>query len=194
MTTTHSGAAPHTADCLLVSDWDHPYSREVAAYPFGKSFSPRCGRRCAASTAPTATGTWSGPARRSRPSRRLSNPSGILVRLFVAFLAVDPRPRRGVDAFIEPSDQRCHTPYGDAPIADRNDAQPWATAGAPPQRRCSVAASATRFTAIGDPAEGLHRDLVHPQPDVADTMPRTRRCAPPLPHADWPTPAPPHVL
>lgn len=28
----------------------------------------RCGRRCAGSTAPTATGTWCAPARRSRPS------------------------------------------------------------------------------------------------------------------------------
>ena len=30
--------APHTADCLLVSDWDHPYTREQAAYPLGKNF------------------------------------------------------------------------------------------------------------------------------------------------------------
>ena len=33
--------APHTAECLLVADWDHPYSREQAAYPLGKSFRPR---------------------------------------------------------------------------------------------------------------------------------------------------------
>ncbi len=25
--------APHTAECLLVADWDHPYTREQAAYP-----------------------------------------------------------------------------------------------------------------------------------------------------------------
>jgi glycine dehydrogenase len=33
--------APHTAECLLVSDWDHPYSREEAAYPLGKAFRPK---------------------------------------------------------------------------------------------------------------------------------------------------------
>jgi glycine dehydrogenase len=33
--------APHTAECLLVSDWDHPYSREEAAYPLGKTFRPK---------------------------------------------------------------------------------------------------------------------------------------------------------
>ena len=33
--------APHTAECLLVADWDHPYSREQAAYPLGKSFRPK---------------------------------------------------------------------------------------------------------------------------------------------------------
>ncbi|CPR06365.1 glycine dehydrogenase [Mycobacterium bohemicum DSM 44277] len=33
--------APHTAECLLVSDWDHPYTREEAAYPLGKSFRPK---------------------------------------------------------------------------------------------------------------------------------------------------------
>ena len=33
--------APHTAECLLVSDWDHPYTREQAAYPLGKSFRPK---------------------------------------------------------------------------------------------------------------------------------------------------------
>ena len=33
--------APHTAECLLVSDWDHPYTREQAAYPRGKHFRPK---------------------------------------------------------------------------------------------------------------------------------------------------------
>ncbi len=33
--------APHTAECLLVADWDHPYSREEAAYPLGKAFRPK---------------------------------------------------------------------------------------------------------------------------------------------------------
>jgi len=33
--------APHTAECLLVSDWDHPYTREQAAYPLGTAFRPK---------------------------------------------------------------------------------------------------------------------------------------------------------
>jgi len=33
--------APHTAECLLVSDWNHPYTREEAAYPLGKGFRPK---------------------------------------------------------------------------------------------------------------------------------------------------------
>ena len=33
--------APHTAECLVVADWQHPYTREDAAYPLGKSFRPK---------------------------------------------------------------------------------------------------------------------------------------------------------
>jgi glycine dehydrogenase len=33
--------APHTAECLVVDKWEHPYTREVAAYPLGKSFRPK---------------------------------------------------------------------------------------------------------------------------------------------------------
>jgi glycine dehydrogenase len=33
--------APHTAESLLVDDWDHPYTREQAAYPLGKGFRPK---------------------------------------------------------------------------------------------------------------------------------------------------------
>ena len=33
--------APHTAECLLVSEWEHPYTREEAAYPLGKGFRPK---------------------------------------------------------------------------------------------------------------------------------------------------------
>lgn len=33
--------APHTADCLLVDEWKHPYTREHAAYPLGKGFRPK---------------------------------------------------------------------------------------------------------------------------------------------------------
>ncbi len=33
--------APHTAECLMVSDWDHPYTREEAAYPLGTAFRPK---------------------------------------------------------------------------------------------------------------------------------------------------------
>lgn len=30
--------APHTAESLLVAEWNHPYSREQAAYPLGKGY------------------------------------------------------------------------------------------------------------------------------------------------------------
>ncbi|HEX5254250.1 MAG TPA: aminomethyl-transferring glycine dehydrogenase [Mycobacterium sp.] len=33
--------APHTAECLLIGEWDHPYTREQAAYPLGKEFRPK---------------------------------------------------------------------------------------------------------------------------------------------------------
>ncbi|RFD26622.1 glycine dehydrogenase (aminomethyl-transferring) [Mycobacterium uberis] len=33
--------APHTAECLLTSDWHHLYTREEAAYPLGKAFRPK---------------------------------------------------------------------------------------------------------------------------------------------------------
>ncbi|KAA0094059.1 glycine dehydrogenase (aminomethyl-transferring) [Mycolicibacterium sp. P1-18] len=33
--------APHTAECLLVENWEHPYTREQAAYPMGKGFRPK---------------------------------------------------------------------------------------------------------------------------------------------------------
>lgn len=33
--------APHTAECLLVAEWNHPYTREEAAYPLGKAFRPK---------------------------------------------------------------------------------------------------------------------------------------------------------
>ncbi|WP_441962813.1 aminomethyl-transferring glycine dehydrogenase [Mycolicibacterium houstonense] len=33
--------APHTAECLLVAEWNHPYTREQAAYPLGKGFRPK---------------------------------------------------------------------------------------------------------------------------------------------------------
>ncbi|OBI77988.1 aminomethyl-transferring glycine dehydrogenase [Mycobacterium asiaticum] len=33
--------APHTAECLLTSEWEHPYTREEAAYPLGKAFRPK---------------------------------------------------------------------------------------------------------------------------------------------------------
>ncbi len=33
--------APHTAECLMVAGWDHPYTREEAAYPLGKNFRPK---------------------------------------------------------------------------------------------------------------------------------------------------------
>lgn len=33
--------APHTADSLLVEKWEHPYTREQAAYPLGKGCRPK---------------------------------------------------------------------------------------------------------------------------------------------------------
>lgn len=33
--------APHTAECLLADKWEHPYTREQAAYPLGKDFRPK---------------------------------------------------------------------------------------------------------------------------------------------------------
>ncbi|QUR69745.1 aminomethyl-transferring glycine dehydrogenase [Mycobacterium spongiae] len=33
--------APHTAECLVVSDWNHAYTREEAAYPLGAAFRPK---------------------------------------------------------------------------------------------------------------------------------------------------------
>ena len=33
--------APHTAECLMVEEWNHPYTREQAAYPLGKGFRPK---------------------------------------------------------------------------------------------------------------------------------------------------------
>ncbi len=33
--------APHTAECLVVDKWEHPYSREQAAYPLGREFRPK---------------------------------------------------------------------------------------------------------------------------------------------------------
>ena len=33
--------SPHTAECLLVAEWNHPYTREQAAYPLGKGFRPK---------------------------------------------------------------------------------------------------------------------------------------------------------
>ncbi|UQX09893.1 aminomethyl-transferring glycine dehydrogenase [Candidatus Mycobacterium methanotrophicum] len=33
--------APHTAECLVVDKWEHPYTREVAAYPLGRDFRPK---------------------------------------------------------------------------------------------------------------------------------------------------------
>ncbi|MHA7652587.1 aminomethyl-transferring glycine dehydrogenase [Mycobacterium sp. ML4] len=33
--------APHTAECLVASDWNHPYTREEAAYPLGTAFRPK---------------------------------------------------------------------------------------------------------------------------------------------------------
>jgi hypothetical protein len=49
-----------------------------------------------------------------------------------ALVAMESRARlfpRGLSAFIELRDQRCRTPYCDAPIRHRDHAQPWAEGG-----------------------------------------------------------------
>ena len=33
--------APHTAECLVTDKWEHPYTREEAAYPLGTAFRPK---------------------------------------------------------------------------------------------------------------------------------------------------------
>ncbi len=33
--------APHTAECLVVDEWKHPYPRELAGYPLGRDFRPK---------------------------------------------------------------------------------------------------------------------------------------------------------
>lgn len=33
--------APHTAECLVAAEWNHPYTREEAAYPLGKTWRPK---------------------------------------------------------------------------------------------------------------------------------------------------------
>ncbi len=33
--------APHTAECLVIERWEHPYTREQAAYPLGKGARPK---------------------------------------------------------------------------------------------------------------------------------------------------------
>ncbi|MGV0627589.1 aminomethyl-transferring glycine dehydrogenase [Mycolicibacter minnesotensis] len=33
--------APHTAECLVVDKWEHPYTREQAAYPMGRGVRPK---------------------------------------------------------------------------------------------------------------------------------------------------------
>ena len=73
-TTTRCKNAPHTAETLLAAEWKHPYERAEAAYPVAvRPGGPSTGRRSAGSTRPTATATWSAPARRRR---RSSKPQG----------------------------------------------------------------------------------------------------------------------
>ena len=63
------GARPHTAESVISGEWTarvHAATRpSTRCAPW---FAASTGRRCAASTRPTATATCSAPARRSRPS------------------------------------------------------------------------------------------------------------------------------
>ena len=68
-TTTRCANAPHTAAMRWPASGTHPYSREPARSTRpGSTRRTSTGRRCAASTAPTATATSSAPARRRRRS------------------------------------------------------------------------------------------------------------------------------
>ncbi len=52
--------APHTAEMLLTEQWEHPYTREQAAFPLPwvRVRKPRStGRRCGASITSMATAT-----------------------------------------------------------------------------------------------------------------------------------------
>ena len=67
--------APHTAECLLVDEVGSPVHPRAGRLPAGQGLpARRCGRRCAASTAPTATATWCARARRWRRSPELMEP------------------------------------------------------------------------------------------------------------------------
>ena len=66
--------APHTAEAVINGEWEHAYSREQGAFPVAARRPRSTGRRSRASTRPTATATWSAPARRSRRLRDFSAP------------------------------------------------------------------------------------------------------------------------
>ena len=54
--------APHTAESLLAAEWNRPYTREAAAYPWPPCASPNTGRPWAGWTTSTATATCSAAA------------------------------------------------------------------------------------------------------------------------------------
>ncbi len=83
--------APHTAETVVVGEWEHPYSRETAVYPVRSLIRGKYWPRCDASTRPTATATW---CARARPRRR--SPESASRRRFPASgaAAVRSRPRR----------------------------------------------------------------------------------------------------
>ena len=62
--------APHTAEMVTADEWTHAVPAVGGGLPGrGRPERRSTGRRCGASTAPTATGTWSAPARRRRRTR-----------------------------------------------------------------------------------------------------------------------------
>jgi glycine dehydrogenase len=68
--------APHTASMLLAGDLEAPLRagrRPPTRWP--GTAGPSTGRRCAGSTRPTATGTWSAPAPRRKRSRTDARPA-----------------------------------------------------------------------------------------------------------------------
>jgi glycine dehydrogenase len=67
--------APHTQSQVTDDEWDHPYSRRLAAFPAGLHLGPLYATGAdkywppvGGSTVASATGTWSAPAHHRRPS------------------------------------------------------------------------------------------------------------------------------
>jgi hypothetical protein len=104
-----------------------------------------------------------------------------------ALVAMESRARlfpRGLAAFIGLRDQRCRTPYCDAPIRHRDHAQPWASGGATSAgnglgscERCNYVKEATGWQ-VDTSIDQTHR---HTAQFTTPTGAQYRSAAPPLP-------------